>query len=670
MRYAEVVFPIPIKKSFHYRIPPHLTKSLKLGHRVLCSFGKRQAIGFVVDIVEKAPLTQIKDINRLIEPNSVLSGNLLKTANWMSNYYLSSLGEAINTIFPSFLKDPRIKKGDLVKVTGGRYTKNEDQNLYKDIADSIQDNSKNIKHRKFLVSVLSDEIKNDIYIRSIKISLNMDKGVIFLVPEISLITYYTNLFEDQIIGARYGVIHSRLSRGDRYQIWQMASKNEIDILIGTRSAVFAPFTNLGLIIIDSEHDPSYKEEKKPLYNACLVAKKRVELENATLILSSPTPSLESYYLSQPRPHGTGEYKLMPRRKNFYPSERLPSIKVIDMKNERWTASQSTIFSQQLKDSIQKRLVKKEQIILFLNRKGYSTLILCRRCGFILECPCCNARLVYHADKGKTICHYCRYEATPPEFCPHCRNRHIRYLGAGTQKIEEETRKIFPDIRIKRVDTEIAGGEKATAKILEEFKHGKADILIGTRIILKEHGYRGVSLLGVISIDTLSYIPDFRSSEKIFSLVYQLAKSIKQDSRQSEMLIQTYNPSHFALKKPSQYDYHSFYNKEIKFRKQLNYPPFSNLVNIIAQSESEKATSSFIGELHKKLLNSLDDTISHGETSILGPAPAYLARRGQNFRWQIVIKTSNLEKVQGVLKNVDVSRKKIKLTIDVDPIDLL
>ncbi len=669
MSYAEVVFPIPIKKSFHNRIPHHLTKSLKIGHRVLCPFGKRQAIGFVVDIMEKASFSKIKDIQRLIEPDSLLSESLLKVANWMSNYYLSSLGEATNTIFPSFLKPSKIKENNLVKITGGRYLNNENQNSHKDVVASIQGKT-NIKYRKFLISTLSDEIKNDIYIRSIKASLNINKGVIFLVPEISTITYYVNLFEDQIKGARYSVIHSRLSQGDRYQIWQKASKNKIDILIGTRSAVFAPFTNLGLIIIDNEHDPSFKEEKKPLYNACLVANKRSNLENATLILSSPTPSFETYHHSGPHPRSKGEYKLLPHKKDSNPSERLPSIKIIDMKKEKWTKSQSTIFSQKLKDSIQERLDKKEQIILFLNRKGYSTLILCRRCGFILECPNCNLHMVYHADKDKAICHYCKHETPPPKYCPHCRNRNIRYLGAGTQKIEEEARKIFPDTRIRRVDTEISGGQKATAKILEEFTQGKADILIGTRIILKEHDYRGVSLLCIISTDALSYIPDFRSSEKVFSLVYQLAKSIKQDSSQSEMLIQTYNPSHFALQKLSQYDYSAFYNKEIKFRKQLNYPPFSNLINIIAQGKSEKSTSSSTRELYKKLLNSLNDTISNGETIILGPAPAYLARRGQNFRWQIVIKTSNLERVQGVLKNVAVPRKKIKLTIDVDPIDLL
>lgn len=525
---------------------------------------------------------------------------------------------------------------------------------------------------KFLIHGVTGSGKTEIYLQLIEKILDMGKEAIVLVPEISLTPQTVERFAGRFKN-KVAVLHSGLSYGERYDEWRKIKAGEVQIAVGARSAIFAPFDNLGLIIIDEEHETSYKSSINPKYNAIEVGEKRCEIENATLILGSATPSIESYYKAK-----EGEYKLLelPNRVN---NKSLPKIEVIDMKTELDNGNKS-MFSNELYNAIRDNLNNKKQTILFLNRRGFSTFVSCRKCGFVVKCKECDIALTYHGAQNILKCHYCGYTFKPPTVCPSCQSKYIKYFGIGTQKVEDEVKKLFPQGRIVRMDMDTTSTKGSHERIFEKMKKGSIDILIGTQMISKGLDFPNVTLVGIIAADTTLNIPDFKASERTFQLLTQVGGRAGRGEYEGRVILQTYEPDHYSILTAQYHDYISFYEKEISIRKAFDYPPFTNIVSIIVSGENEKD----VFESSKQIANKIKEDIIK-ETNdldlvnkIIGPMEAPIYRIKGRFRRQIIIKIkeSRLSLIIKVLDRVNKeSRTKnyfenIRISTDINPVSII
>ncbi|MFW5976304.1 MAG: replication restart helicase PriA, partial [Bacillota bacterium] len=403
------------------------------------------------------------------------------------------------------------------------------------INKSMKKNSSDI----YLLHGVTGSGKTEVYLNLIQKNLNENKGAIVLVPEISLTPLIIKRFYNRF-GEKIAVFHSKLSRGERYDEWRRLKNGEAQIVIGARSAIFAPVQNLGLIIIDEEHENSYKQTEYPHYHARRVAYIRGKIDKSVVVLGSATPSLETYYYAQ---KGFINYLSLPERIN---SNNLPPVEIVDMREEL-TSGNTDIFSDLLKNEIKKALKQKEQILLFLNRRGYSNFVLCRECGHVIRCENCDISLTYHSDKNLLKCHYCDYDRKIPEICPECNSKYIRDFGIGTQKIEEKVKEVFPEARVDRMDVDTTTGKNSHKNILDKLEKGETDILVGTQMIAKGHDYPNISVVGVITADTILNLPDFRSSERSFQLLTQVAGRTGRGQKQGKVIIQTYSPDHYRIR---------------------------------------------------------------------------------------------------------------------------
>ncbi|MFW6035772.1 MAG: replication restart helicase PriA, partial [Halothermotrichaceae bacterium] len=447
--------------------------------------------------------------------------------------------------------------------------------IISEISDSVDKNSSEV----YLLHGVTGSGKTEVYLQVIQKALNCGQSAIVLVPEISLTPMMVNRFYRRF-GDQIAVLHSNLSLGERYDEWCRIKKGDARIVIGARSAVFAPINNPGLIVIDEEHENSYKQGESPYYHAREVALKRGKISQSTVVLGSATPSFESYYFAK---KGNFKYLHLPERIN---KKDLPMVKIIDMREELEKGN-TTIFSKPLSQAIDKALNKGEQVLIFLNRRGYANFILCRECGYVIRCRHCDISLTYHINDSKLRCHYCDYSLTLPKKCPECGSSYIREFGVGTERIEKELAKMYPDARIDRMDVDTTTRKGSHQRILEKLEKGDTDILVGTQMIAKGHDYPNISVVGVITADTILNIPDFRSAERTFQLLTQVAGRTGRGSKQGRVFIQTYTPDHYSIESAQKHDYNGFYKQEIISRKKLNYPPFSQLVNIIIQGRKEK-----------------------------------------------------------------------------------
>ncbi|AZR72967.1 primosomal protein N' [Anoxybacter fermentans] len=506
--------------------------------------------------------------------------------------------------------------------------------------------------------------KTEVYLQVIAKALEKGKDTIVLVPEIALTPQTVERFKSRF-GANVAVLHSQLSLGERFDEWRRIYQGEVKIVVGARSAIFAPFQNLGLIIIDEEHETSYKQTDQVKYHARDVAIKRAKLSGAVTVLGSATPAVESFYRAV-----IGEYELitLPERVNLSP---LPPVEIIDMRRELKNGNR-TIFSKRLNEAIEKRLSEKKQVILFLNRRGFSNFVLCRECGYVIRCQYCDVSLTYHADINLLQCHYCDYHESPPHLCPNCGSKYIKYFGIGTQQVEEFTRKQFPYARVARMDVDTTRQKGAHDRILKAFREKKIDILIGTQMITKGHDFPDVTLVGVVIADTALYFPDFRSGERTFQLLTQVAGRTGRGEEQGEVIIQTYSPEHYSIKAAKNHDYDLFFHEEIGFRKEILHPPFSQLINIIIQDEVEKLV---IEEAHR-LANLFTKRIGPDvPIEVSGPAPAPLARVRGKYRWQIILRSREGELLRRICQEVmkiyyNEQKSSVVVSVDVDPIGIL
>ncbi|MCW5958717.1 MAG: primosomal protein N' [Pyrinomonadaceae bacterium] len=519
------------------------------------------------------------------------------------------------------------------------------------------------QYRAFLLHGVTGSGKTEVYIRAIKETLAAGRSALMLVPEIALTPVFSKRLR-AVFGDSVAILHSSLSTGERYDEWRRLRKGEARIAIGTRSAVFAPLENVGLIIVDEEHDGSYRQHEMPFYHGRDVAIKRAYDSGGVVILGSATPALETFHNAQ---IGKYEYLELPERIENRP---MAAAELIDLR-EVFKTEGAVILSPQLVEAIDRTHRKGEQSIILLNRRGFSSFVLCRSCGETVRCQNCDISLTFHKREGNLVCHYCGYREKPPGKCPHCEKEFLYYLGEGTEQVEGVLREKFPDLRIARIDRDTTKRKNELENTLNQFDRGEIDMLVGTQMLAKGHDFHNVTLVGVVSVDAGLQMPDFRSAERTFQLLTQVAGRAGRGDLQGKVLIQTFFPHHYALKHARSQSYSDFYEVESKFRKRFNYPPFVVLASIIVKHHDLHHSL----ETAKLLRECLNYENSSHRIAVMGPAPAALSRLKNEYRFQLIVKAgnrSNLRKILDAALDRAASRgADMKIVfVEVDPVDLM
>lgn len=667
--YAEVILSKvtpKLDRIYHYSIPKTLKDKITVGSQVLIPFGNRKDIGYVVGFTPKAEVKKVKDIIDVTSETPLFDEKSVEIAKWLSEYYLSFFITSLRAVMPpgtirgerrkqrrrSAKIKPEVSISPSIEI-GEPLPPTDDQ---KKALELIKKSIDQGKHDTILLYGTTGSGKTEIYLQAIAHALKQGKSSIVLVPEIGMtpqiLERFRSRFKDHL-----AVIHSDITIKKRDEEWRRLLSGEASIVLGTRSAIFAPVKNLGLIVIDEEYEVTYKQEKNPRYHARTVAEKLAKDRGATLVMGSATPSIETFYKAE-----TGEYKMvtLPKRIDDRP---LPEVEIVDMRKEK----RRKVLGSRLRKAIGEVLRKGEQVILFINRRGYFTFAMCRECGYTLGCPKCSVSLTYHSKDKKLRCNHCGFSAEASVICPKCQGSSIGFFGVGTQRIEQEVVEIFPEAKILRVDRDTVRKRGAHDIIFSTFKEGKANVLIGTQMVTKGLDVSAVTLVGVVAADTALNLPDFRSSEHTFQLLTQVGGRAGRHNLPGKVIIQTLNPEHYAIKYVGTHDYESFYREEINYRRELRYPPFLKLINITASGADEGKTVRAIKDLKQFLKKYLPGD------SILGEAPAPISKRRGNFRYEILLKGEDFEILR---KAVVESLKKVvilegvKIAVDVEPMNML
>ena len=712
-----------IDKTFTYKINKEQLPLLKVGMRVVVPFGKQTLEGFVLKIYENKDVSlenKLKEIISIVDTYPILNEELLTLGKYISKTTLCSLMTSYQAMLPKALKakkkvnmtpkydtyicinygmynndikfnasqekilellkeNKKVKKEVLNKISVSsvntllkknilleekeenyRYNlineekikfnlNEEQQKVYKEIFNFINTNE------TFLLYGVTGSGKTNVYMKVIEDVIKNNKTAILLVPEISLTPQIIKRFTSYF--SNIAVLHSGLSDGEKYDEWRKINEGKVNIVIGARSAIFAPLKNIGVIIIDEEHSQTYKQENNPRYNAIDIAKERCKYHNCPLILGSATPSLESFARAK-----KNVYKLL-ELKNRYNNNTMPKVEIIDMNKEFKKAS--GYFSNALIDQIKETLERKEQVILFLNRRGYSSFLTCSSCGYVEKCPNCDISLTYHKSSNMLRCHYCGYATKRKKLCPKCQEEFKDY-GIGTEKVEEELKSLIKDAKIIRMDVDTTTTKNAHGKIINSFLEEKYNILVGTQMIAKGLDFPNVTLVGVLNADIGLNFPDFRSSETTFSLLNQVLGRSGRGNKEGKVLIQTFNPEHYAITYTKNHDYLGFYNEEMKIRKILKYPPYYYicLIKIISKDYNLASKSSY------DVVNYLKQNIKN--EIILGPSVCNVFKLNNNYRFQIIIKYKDVNNILEYLTNIEhhyFNKKDIKVEIDFNPLKL-
>lgn len=535
----------------------------------------------------------------------------------------------------------------------------EQQVAVETILQSVQEQ----QSQTYLLEGITGSGKTEVYLQVIAEVLNQGKTAIMLVPEISLTPQMVQRFKSRF-GEHVAVMHSGLSQGEKYDEWRKIERGEAEVVVGARSAIFAPIENIGVIIIDEEHEASYKQEETPRYHARDLAIWRSEYHHCPVVLGSATPSLESRARAQ-----KNVYQRLRLTQRANQAATLPTIDVVDMRQEVENGNVSS-FSMSLQEKLQERLEKNEQSVLLLNRRGYSSFVMCRDCGYVLPCPNCDISLTLHMDSKTMKCHYCGHEERIPYRCPNCGQDKIRYYGTGTQKVEEELQTLLPDSRILRMDVDTTRRKGAHEKILRTFGEGQADILLGTQMIAKGLDFPNVTLVGVLNADTALNLPDFRSSERTFQLLTQVSGRAGRAEKPGEVIIQSFNPEHYAIQLAKAQDYEDFYTKEMYIRHRGDYPPYYFTVQITASHPEENEAAKQMFQIARKLKQGLSP-----QAILLGPTPNAIMRVNNRYFYQVIIKYKQEPMLQPLLKEIltDTQRataRGLKLSIDAEPMNFI
>lgn len=610
--------------------------------------------GIVIKKVPKPPY-KTKEITELIYQKPILSDWQLELAKRISNYYLATIGEAVNN-FVSFKvakRKLRINNQELQKIKPEAPPKLTTQQ--KEIIEKIE---KQPAASKSLIFGVTGSGKTEIYLQLAQKALESEGQTVILVPEISL-TPQTYERVIKRLPQKAAIWHSQLSPIEKFYTWEKVKNKEINVILGARSALFLPFSDLRYIIIDEEHESSYKQDKAPRYEAARVAEWLTELTGAKLVLGTATPKIETFYKVQ-----KGEYNLYSLNKRIVQKD-MPPVYVIDMRDE-FRKKNFSIFSEKLQNAIKETIKNKKQVLLFVNRRGASTFTICRDCGYVEKCPRCEIPLVYHLnEKEHTLrCHYCNYQKNVPSKCPDCKSYAIKHFGLGTQRAELEAKKLFPEAKIKRLDSDTAHKKDSIKNIFENYREGKFDILIGTQMITKGWDLPNINLIGVISADTNLNIPDYKSAEKTFGLLTQVAGRTGRGTKQGRVIIQTYNPDNYAIKYAQKHDFESFYQEEIKNRKKYFYPPFSRIIKLLYRSKKEEEALQKANTMYQKLVKILPR-----DFEIKEPTHSFIYKKMGYFNWQIIVKAPLNSNIFEINKKIAAALEPNWIA-DVDPDNLL
>lgn len=727
--YAEILIEYPTKKIdkyFTYKIPSTLQDAINVGMKVKVPFGNKTINGFVMNIKNEYNSDyELKEIIDVIDKELMLNKELMELGKYLQEKTLCPLISAYQTMLPSSLKikdndtnynfyktyivlnkneeyirnylseyKKNNKQSELLnilldndKVLKKDYSSNavkvlKEKELIKEIKEQeyrinkisnkdvikyplnneqlnvYNEISNTLNYQTFLLEGITGSGKTEVYLNLIDNVIKQGKTAILLVPEITLTMQIVNRFYEWF-GSNVAIFHSALSNGEKYDEYLKILRGEVSVVVGTRSAIFTPLKDLGIIIIDEEHSDTYKQDNTPRYNAIDIAKKRCEYHNIPLVLGSATPTLETRARAI-----KGVYKHLTLTKRAGKSI-LPDVCIISMVEE--IKKRNFIFSEELINDINDRLSKNEQIIILLNRRGYSTTINCSNCGFTYKCPNCDITLTYHKSTNNLRCHYCGYFTKKNDTCPNCKEDGLNYLGLGTEKVEIELNKLFPMAKVIRMDQDTTSKKGSHERIIKDFKDKKYDILLGTQMISKGLDFPYVTLVGIINADTTLNVPDFRSNERTFALLYQASGRAGRSDIPGKVIIQTYNPDNYVLNCVKNNDFNSFYNYEMNIRKLLKYPPYYYLVSLKIISSDYNVALENANKVFKYLKDNIDSS-----SIVLGPTTANLFKFNNMYRFQIVIKYRFDNKLMKVLKDLDniyINDNKTNLEIDIDPLHI-
>ena len=731
--YAEIILnseALEIDRPFTYKIPVELEEKVQVGQIVKVPFGmgNKTSEGFVLAIKQENEVDisfRVKKISSIITDEPVIDGDDIKLIDFLREKYLCKYIDAFRLLIPvGIMKGAKSKSKKVIvfksddlsciqkpegyaeiinflKENSGKYTKSElinansisqyklnkliekgllvveEETVFrynnrtynidyekeltleqKQVLDEYNNSSNNL----FLLKGVTGSGKTEVYMRMVEEALEKNQSAIVLVPEISLTPQMIERFKGRF-GRDVALFHSKLSDGERFDEWFRVKEGKAKLVVGARSAIFLPVKDLGLIIIDEEHENTYKSDQNPKYQTKEVAEFLSEQKGCKVVLGSATPTIETYYRSL-----VGELDLLELNSRV-DNKDMPPMKIVDMRNELRSGNMS-LFSRELFADIQDKLSKGEQIILFLNRRGFSTFVSCRSCGYVFKCEECDISMTYHRN-GLLVCHYCGKSKRTPQKCPKCDSKYVKFFGAGTQRVEEEVKKYFKDVKVLRMDVDTTRSKDAYENIYNTFKEGKADILIGTQMISKGLDFKNVTLVGVLAADMSINLPDYRAAERTFQIITQVAGRAGRGEKQGKVIIQTYNPDHYSLEYAINYDYEGFYEKEFTVRALMKYPPFGKILLINGISKKEDLLKNFMHKISNVIKPVVEKEI---DVDILGPIPCLIAKVKENYRWQIVIKGEFNSEFAKKIKELLYDESKnvyndIRISMDINPNNL-
>lgn len=731
--YAEIILnseALEIDRPFTYKIPVELEDRIQKGQIVKVPFGmgNKTSEGFVLSIKGEDEVDisfRVKKIHSIITDEPVIDSDNIKLIDFLREKYLCKYIDAFRLLIPvgimkgaknkskkvivfksddlSCIKKPEgyMEIINFLKDNSGKYTKSElinnnsisqyklnsliekgllaveEETVFRYNSRTYNVDSEkeltleqkkvlyeynNSNNKLFLLKGVTGSGKTEVYMRMVEEAIKRNKSAIVLVPEISLTPQMIERFKGRF-GRDVALFHSKLSDGERFDEWFRVKEGKAKLVVGARSAIFLPVKDLGLIIIDEEHENTYKSDQNPKYQTKEVAEFLSEQKGCKVVLGSATPTIETYYRSL-----VGELDLLELNSRV-DNKDMPPMKIVDMRNELRSGNMS-LFSRELFADIQDKLSKGEQIILFLNRRGFSTFVSCRSCGYVFKCEECDISMTYHRN-GLLVCHYCGKSKRTPQKCPKCDSKYVKFFGAGTQRVEEEVKKYFKDVKVLRMDVDTTRSKDAYENIYNTFKEGKADILIGTQMISKGLDFKNVTLVGVLAADMSINLPDYRAAERTFQIITQVAGRAGRGEKQGKVIIQTYNPDHYSLEYAINYDYEGFYEKEFTVRALMKYPPFGKILLINGISKKEDLLKNFMHKISNVIKPVVEKEI---DVDILGPIPCLIAKVKENYRWQIVIKGEFNSEFAKKIKELLYDESKnvyndIRISMDINPNNL-
>ena len=728
--YAEIILnseAIEIDRPFTYKVPLDMEEKVKVGQIVKVPFGVRSkpVEGFILDLKAEEEMKvsfKMKSILSVENEEPVITEDDLKLINFLREEYLCKYIDAIRLLIPVGIlkgaksksrnvivfindnlekiknKDGYIEIIDFIKRNTGKYTKTElskehgfsiyklnklmEHGLIKSEEEIVfryntreynKDVQKNLtveqsmaikeieesEENLILLKGVTGSGKTEVYMRIVEKTLEEGKSAIVLVPEIALTPQMIERFKGRF-GSNVALFHSKLSDGERFDEWYRVKEGKASLIIGARSAIFLPAKNLGLIIIDEEHENTYKSDQNPKYQTKEVAEYIAKLKGCKVILGSATPTIESYYRAI-----SGEMKLV-ELNHRVDNKPMPKMMLVDMREELRSGNKS-LFSRRLYASMKEKLEKGEQIILFLNRRGFSTFVSCRSCGYVFHCEDCDISMTYHKN-GFLVCHYCGKTKKQPNLCPKCGSKYVKFFGAGTERVEEEVRRYFKNARILRMDVDTTRAKDSHEKIYNAFKAREADILIGTQMVSKGLDFPNVTLVGILAADMSLNLPDYRAAERSFQIITQVAGRAGRGDKEGEVIVQKYTPEHYSLQYAKKYDYENFYEKEFTIRAMMGYPPFGRILLINGSGKNEDELRKQMIYLGEKVKEKAEE---FGGLEVLGPTPCIIYRIKENYRWQIIIKGEFSSKFSKSIKDILYDKANnvyndIRVSMDINP----